>query len=292
MSTEHNFDRGLGAGNDKLQLVVTGTWIRTILISVLNIMNITNQYIETCCMLLISERDMESNYVSHMWKFVADSHLDVIVVCKDGSVKTNLCFAAYFEEIIKSVIYDAAEENDIYLIMPDYTVEEVSKITRRYSVVVISSNSSEVTETVVEVSPQDHNYQSKSNVSVSPSNCNGLLDSNAKITSKNLHSNLKEFFNSKVTKAKYEKICDFCGKIFYNSLKFAQHNYRSHAIKNNTLKCQNPNCFETFANKHLFDLHVKRKHTNSNVICSLCGKSFKRSDVMFKHVRNVHKSNK
>ena len=42
MSTEHNFDRGLGAENDKLQLVVTGTWIRTILISVLNIMNITN----------------------------------------------------------------------------------------------------------------------------------------------------------------------------------------------------------------------------------------------------------
>ena len=42
MSTEHNFGRGLGAGNDKLQLVVTGTWIRTILISVLNIMNITN----------------------------------------------------------------------------------------------------------------------------------------------------------------------------------------------------------------------------------------------------------
>ena len=54
MSTEHNFDRGLGAGNDKLQLVVTGTWIRTILISVLNIMNITNQYIETCCMLLVT----------------------------------------------------------------------------------------------------------------------------------------------------------------------------------------------------------------------------------------------
>ena len=41
MSTGRNFDRGLGAGNDKLQLVVTGTWIRTILISVLNIMNIT-----------------------------------------------------------------------------------------------------------------------------------------------------------------------------------------------------------------------------------------------------------
>ena len=42
MSTGRNFGRGLGAENDKLQLVVTGTWIRTILISVLNIMNITN----------------------------------------------------------------------------------------------------------------------------------------------------------------------------------------------------------------------------------------------------------
>ena len=268
---------------------MTGTWIRTILISVLNIMNITNQYIETCCMLLISERDMESNYVSHMWKFVEDSHLDVIVVCKDGSVKTNLCFAAYFEEIIKSVIYDVAEENDIYVIMPDYTVEEVSKITRRYSVVVISSNSSEVTETVVEVSPQDHNYQSKSNVSVSPSNCNGLLDSNAKITSKNLHGNLKEFFNSKATEAKYEKICDICGKIFYNSLKFAKHKYSSHPSKtNNVFRCQNPDCLEIFSNKHLLNLHLKRKHSKSTVACLQCGKSFARSDVLLKHVRNVH----
>ena len=226
---------------------------------------------------------------------IADSHLDVIVICKDGSVKTNLCFAAYFEEIIKSVIYDAAEVNDIYVIMPDYTVEEVSKITRRYSVVVISSNSSEVTKSVVEVSLQDHNYHtSKSNVSVTPSNCKGLkdaLDSSTKITSKNMNDNIKECFNSKITRATYEKICDVCGKIFYNSLKFAKHNYKSHPSKNNLLKCQNPNCLKTFASKHLFDLHVKRKHTNSNVVCSLCGKSFKRSDVLFKHVRTVHKSN-
>ena len=79
-------------------------------------------------MLLISERDMESNYVSHMWKFFGDSHLDVILTCQDGSarVKTNISFDAYFEEIIRSVTHDVAKEHELYLIiMPDYSVEDL-----------------------------------------------------------------------------------------------------------------------------------------------------------------------
>ena len=64
---------------------------------------------------------MESNYISHMWKFAGDSHLDVILTCQDGSASD-----AYFEEIIRSVIHDVAKEYELYLIiMPDYSVEDL-----------------------------------------------------------------------------------------------------------------------------------------------------------------------
>ena len=104
-----------------------------------------------------------------------------------------------------------------------------------------------------------------------------------------LNKNSKEVLRSKETNAKYEKICDICGKIFYNSLKFAKHKYSSHPNKNNKVfKCQDPNCMETFSNKHLLNLHLKRKHSNLSIVCTHCGKSFARSDVLLKHVRNIH----
>ena len=234
---------------------------------------------------------MERDYVSHIWRHVGDSHLDVSFSCDDGCVKTNVCFAAYFEDIIRPILHDVAKEDEQYvIIMPDYTVEEVSKITKGYSIV-NSSNSSEVTKSRVKLSHHDHAYYSKSNVAVSSTNCDGHIDkfdSNDKETIK-LNTNLNEVIKSKETIAKYEKICDICGKIFYNSLKFAKHKYSSHPSRNNNvLKCQNLNCLETFSNKHLLNLHLKRKHSNLTFECSQCGKSFKRSDVLLKHVQNVH----
>ena len=208
---------------------------------------------------------MERDYVSHIWRHVGDSHLDVSFSCDDGSVKTNVCFAAYFEDIIRPILHDVAKEDEQYvIIMPDYTVEEVSKITKGYSIVNSSNsgNYSVVTKSGVELSHHDHDYYSKSNVPVSSTNCNGHIDkfdSNGKETI-DLNTNLNEVIKSKETIAKYEKICDICGKIFYNSLKFAKHKYRSHPRKNNNVsKCQNPNCLATFSNKHLLNSHLKRK---------------------------------
>ena len=104
-----------------------------------------------------------------------------------------------------------------------------------------------------------------------------------------LNKNSKEVLRSKETNAKYEKNCDICGKIFYNSLKYAKPKYSSHPNKNNKVfNCQDPNCMETFSNKHLLNLHLKRKHSNLSIVCTHCGKSFARSDVLLKHVRNVH----
>ena len=104
-----------------------------------------------------------------------------------------------------------------------------------------------------------------------------------------LIKNSKEVLRSKETNAKYEKICDICGKIFYNSLKYAKPKYSSHPNKNNKVfNCQDPNCMETFSNKHLLNLHLKRKHSNLSIVCTHCGKSFARSDVLLKHVRNIH----
>ena len=104
-----------------------------------------------------------------------------------------------------------------------------------------------------------------------------------------LNKNSKEVLRSKETNAKYEKICDICGKIFYNSLKYAKPKYSSHPNKNNKVfNCQDPNCMETFSNKHLLNLHLKRKHSNLSIVCTHCGKSFARSDVLLKHVRNIH----
>ena len=235
---------------------------------------------------------MEPGYVSHIWRHVGDSHLDVSFTCDDGCVRTNVCFAAYFEDIIKSILHDVAKEDEQYvIIMPDYTVEEVSKITKGYSIVNSSnsSNSSVMTKLREDLSYHDRDdYCSKSNVAVSSSNCNGHQDSNGKATISQ-NNNLNEVFKSKVTNAKYQKICDICGKIIYNSLKFAKHKYSSHPSKyNNVFKCQISNCLETFSNKHLLNLHIKRKHSHSTVSCLQCGKSFVRSDVLLKHVRNVH----
>ena len=68
----------------------------------------------------ISEGDMEANYVSHIWRHVGDSHLDVNFTCNDGSVRTNVCFAAYFEKIIRSILHDVTKEDEHYvIIMPD-----------------------------------------------------------------------------------------------------------------------------------------------------------------------------
>ena len=104
-----------------------------------------------------------------------------------------------------------------------------------------------------------------------------------------LNKNSKEVLRSKETNAKYEKNCDICGKIFYNSLKYAKPKYSSHPNKNNKVfNCQDPNCMETFSNKHLLNLHLKRKHSNLSIVCTHCGKSFARSDVLLKHVRNIH----
>ena len=107
-----------------------------------------------------------------------------------------------------------------------------------------------------------------------------------------LNKNSKEVLRSKETNAKYEKNCDICGKIFYNSLKYAKPKYSSHPNKNNKVfNCQDPNCMETFSNKHLLNLHLKRKHSNLSIVCIHCGKSFARfarSDVLLKHVRNIH----
>ena len=104
-----------------------------------------------------------------------------------------------------------------------------------------------------------------------------------------LNKNSKEVLRSKETNAKYEKNCDICGKIFYNSLKYAKPKYSSHPNKNNKVfNCQDPNCMETFSNKHLLNLHLKRKHSNLSIVCTHCGKSFARSDVLLKHLRNIH----
>ena len=104
-----------------------------------------------------------------------------------------------------------------------------------------------------------------------------------------LNKNSKEVLRSKEPNAKYEKNCDICGKIFYNSLKYAKPKYSSHPNKNNKVfNCQDPNCMETFSNKHLLNLHLKRKHSNLSIVCTHCGKSFARSDVLLKHVRNIH----
>ena len=165
----------------------------------------------------------------------------------------------------------------------------MTKITKGYSIV-NSSNSSAVTKSPVDLSHHDHDYCSKSNVDVSVSSCIGHYDkfsSNGKANI-NLNKNSKEVLKSKETNAKYEKICDICGKIFYNSLKFAKHKYSSHQIRIIKFKCQDPNCMETFSNKHLLNLHLKRKHSNLSIVCTHCGKSFARSDVLLKHVRNIH----
>ena len=160
---------------------------------------------------------MEPDYVSHIWRHVGDSHLDVSFTCDDGCVRTNVCFAAYFEDIIKSILHDVAKEDEQYvIIMPDYTVEEVSKITKGYSIVNSSnsSNSSVMTKLREDLSYHDRDdYCSKSNVAVSSSNCNGHQDSNGKATISQ-NNNLNEVFKSKVTNAKYQNVVIFVVRFF------------------------------------------------------------------------------
>ena len=90
----------------------------------------------------------------------------------------------------------------------------MTKISKGYSIV-NSSNSSAVTESRVDLSHQDHDHCSKSNADVSISSCIGHYDHDK--FSSNGKANI-----SKETNAKYEKNCDICGKIFYNSLKYAK----------------------------------------------------------------------
>ena len=49
--------------------------------------------------------------------YVGDSHLDVNFTCNDGSVRTNVCFAAYFEKIIRSILHDVTKEDEHYVII-------------------------------------------------------------------------------------------------------------------------------------------------------------------------------
>ena len=124
-------------------------------------------------------------------------------------------FCSIFRENIRFILHDVTKEDEQYvIIMPDYSVEEATKITKGYSIV-NSSNSSAVTESRVDLSHHDHDHCSKSNADVSISSCIGHYDkfsSNGKANI-NLNKNSKEVLKSKETNAKYEKICDICGKI-------------------------------------------------------------------------------
>ena len=71
-------------------------------------------------------------------------------------------FCSIFRENIRFILHDVTKEDEQYvIIMPDYSVEEATKITKGYSIV-NSSNSSAVTESRVDLSHHDHDHCSKS----------------------------------------------------------------------------------------------------------------------------------
>ena len=150
----------------------------------------------------------------------------------------------------------------------------MTKITKGYSIV-NSSNSSAVTKSRVDLSHHDHYHCSKSNADVSISSCIGHYDHDKFSSNGKANINLKQKF--KRSSKKQRNQCKIWKK------------YSSHPNKNNKVfNCQDPNCMETFSKKHLLNLHLKRKHSNLSIVCTHCGKSFARSDVLLKHVRNIH----
>ena len=88
-----------------------------------------------CCLSVINNYNnvhvgsYSNSFQKETWKqtmfhtygdMLGDSHLDVNFTCNDGSVRTNVCFAAYFEKIIRSILHDVTKEDEHYvIIMPD-----------------------------------------------------------------------------------------------------------------------------------------------------------------------------
>ena len=102
-------------------------------------------------------------------------------------------FCSIFRENIRSILHDVTKEDEQYvIIMPDYSVEEATKITKGYSIV-NSSNSSAVTKSRVDLSHhQDH--CSKSNADVSISSCIGHYDHDKFSSNGKANINLKQKF--------------------------------------------------------------------------------------------------
>ena len=121
-------------------------------------------------------------------------------------------FCSIFRENIRFILHDVTKEDEQYvIIMPDYSVEEATKITKGYSIV-NSSNSSAVTKSRVDLSHHDHDHCSKSMMFLFPVVLN-KFSSNGKANI-NLNKNSKEVLKSKETNRNMKKFVTFVEKYF------------------------------------------------------------------------------
>ena len=121
-------------------------------------------------------------------------------------------FCSIFRENIRFILHEVTKEDEQYvIIMPDYSVEEATKITKGYSIV-NSRNSSAVTKSRVDLSHQDHDHCSKSMMFLFPVVLN-KFSSNGKANI-NLNKNSKEVLKSKETNRNMKKFATFVEKYF------------------------------------------------------------------------------
>ena len=83
------------------------------------------------------------------------------------------------------------------------------------------------------------------------------------------------------------KCCSICGKYIVNSLKLAQHMYKTHPKVPNKFKCSL--CNSSFPYKFILDKHIKRTHSSNVFKCKLCNREFGRKDNYKRHCTQVHK---
>ncbi|ELT90221.1 hypothetical protein CAPTEDRAFT_85699, partial [Capitella teleta] len=85
--------------------------------------------------------------------------------------------------------------------------------------------------------------------------------------------------------------CIMCGIKYTNSSGLYRHRRKVHGLsahrsENHVYKCHE--CGKEIIDKHAYQVHIKRHTGIHDQICEQCGKAFKTSTDLQKHIRAVH----
>ena len=237
-------------------------------------------------------------YNDIIWGFVMaeERYYDIKIVCSDGTIVTNKCFTAFFEdELSKLEELVMSPDQPIIVIVPDICSQEVTEKTSSFSMKLHADPSiHQVTQpkpntNSLKVQPStfamERFFKNKtlSNEESSQSSNNSSVEQ--------YKSGTNESSNSSVNRRNIgtSKCCHSCGKVFDSALKLAKHSYHVHSKEqddNNLLKCSI--CFKIFQSKHKFSLHMRRTHSCSQFTCKICNMKYSRKDNMLAHYERAH----